>query len=349
VIECGESILMGIRLKNIGFDTCYNTQVTLTTEDSFITITDGFENYGSIAGDNGTGFVADGFAFDVDVYCPMGHLVTFELAVSGDGGYTTTLPFEIMVGERTVVFADDFSLDQGWSGLRGPGEWTIGPATGGSGSDSFGGPDPDVDHTPTGDNGVLGNDLTSGYGGDYNPNLSTTFWVTSPIIDCSHYTGVIMKYYHWLGVDLPSSDQTFLEVYDGTSWVTLFENDAALDESSWTEEEYNLSAYADENPDFQIRFGIGPTNAVYEYCGWNIDDISLKGYALLYFCGDIDGNGQGPNVADLTYLVDYLFHGGPPPPVVGTANVDGDGGINVVDVTYLVNYLFFEGPEPVCQ
>jgi hypothetical protein len=349
LIESGESILMGIQLKNVGFDTCYNVQVTLTTEDSFITITDDFESYGSIAGDNGTGFVADGFAFDVYVFCPMGHLITFELAVSGDGEYATTLPFEIMVGERTVVFADDFSFDQGWSGLGGSGEWTIGPATGGSGGDSFGGPDPDVDHTPTGDNGVLGNDLTPGYGGDYNPNLNTTYWITSPIIDCSHNTGVIMKYYRWLGVDSPGSDQTFLEVYDGTSWVTLFTNNDAIDESSWTEEEYDLSAYADENPDFQIRFGIGPTNAVYEYCGWNIDDISLKGYTLLYFCGDIDGNSQGPNVADLTYLVDYLFHYGSPPPIMETANVDGEGGINVVDVIYLVNYLFFEGPEPVCQ
>ena len=349
LIESGESILLGIQLKNIGFYTCYNVQVTLTTEDSFITITDDFESYGSIAGDNGTGFVADGFAFDVYVFCPMGHLITFELAVSGDGEYVTTLPFEIMVGERTVVFADDFSFDQGWSGLGGSGEWTIGPATGGTGGDSFGGPDPDVDHTPTGDNGVLGNDLTPGYGGDYNPNLSTTYWVTSPIINCSHNTGVIMKFYHWLGVDLPSSDQAFLEVYDGTSWVTLFKNNDAIDESSWTEEEYDLSTYADENPDFQIRFGIGPTNAVYEYCGWNIDDISLKGYALLYFCGDIDGNSEGPNVADLIYLVDYIFRGGPPPPVMETANVDGEGGINVVDVIYLVVYMFEGGPELVCQ
>ena len=28
---------------------------------------------------------------------------------------------------------------------------------------------------------------------------------------------------------------------------------------------------------------------------------------------DVDGNGSGPNIADLVYLVNYMFNGGPPP------------------------------------
>jgi uncharacterized repeat protein (TIGR01451 family) len=68
-----------------------------------------------------------------------------------------------------------------------------------------------------------------------------------------------------------------------------------------------------------------------------------------YICGDINGDGNGPNVVDLTYLVDYLFRSGPPPPVMDAANVNGQGGVNVVDVTYLVDYLFRSGPPPDCQ
>jgi hypothetical protein len=68
-----------------------------------------------------------------------------------------------------------------------------------------------------------------------------------------------------------------------------------------------------------------------------------------YICGDVDGSGGNPNVADLTYLVDYLFFEGPPPPVLEAANVDGEGGVNVADLTYLVEYLFFGGPEPICR
>jgi hypothetical protein len=65
-------------------------------------------------------------------------------------------------------------------------------------------------------------------------------------------------------------------------------------------------------------------------------------------CGDIDASGGNPNVVDLTYLVNYLFKGGPPPPLPDKANVNGIGGINVADVTYLVDYLFRSGPVPVC-
>ena len=62
-----------------------------------------------------------------------------------------------------------------------------------------------------------------------------------------------------------------------------------------------------------------------------------------YICGDIDGDGSDPNVADLTYLVDYLFRGGPPPPVMDAANVDGINGVNISDLTALVEYLFRSG------
>jgi|GEM_PF-1081338 len=67
-----------------------------------------------------------------------------------------------------------------------------------------------------------------------------------------------------------------------------------------------------------------------------------------YICGDVDGSGGNPNVGDLTYIVDYLFFDGPPPPVPEAANVDGQGGINVADLIYLVDYIFFGGPEPIC-
>ena len=65
--------------------------------------------------------------------------------------------------------------------------------------------------------------------------------------------------------------------------------------------------------------------------------------------GDINADGEGPNIADLTYLIDYFFLGGPPPPLVEAANVDGTNGLTVADLTYMVNYLFGGGPAPDCQ
>ena len=61
--------------------------------------------------------------------------------------------------------------------------------------------------------------------------------------------------------------------------------------------------------------------------------------------GDMDG-WPGTNVADLAYLVEYLFFEGPAPDPLESGNVDCLGETNVGDLTYLVEYLFFGGPAP---
>lgn len=63
--------------------------------------------------------------------------------------------------------------------------------------------------------------------------------------------------------------------------------------------------------------------------------------------GNVDGDaGDKVNVSDLTYLVSYLFKGGPEPPCFEEGDVNGHGTINVSDLTYLVSYLFKGGPAP---
>lgn len=64
-------------------------------------------------------------------------------------------------------------------------------------------------------------------------------------------------------------------------------------------------------------------------------------------CGDAN-NSQRVNIADLTYLVQYLFRGGPPPPIMEAADVNGDSRINVADLNHFVSYLFASGPELIC-
>ncbi len=83
--------------------------------------------------------------------------------------------------------------------------------------------------------------------------------------------------------------------------------------------------------------------------------LSSRPSITYYACGNADGivGAGGPvDVADLTYLVEYLFAGGPPPPIIEAANMDGvtgpGGPIDVADLTYLVAYLFVGGPPPVC-
>ncbi len=142
----------------------------------------------------------------------MGHGVNCKLAITGDGGYAATQYFTLTVGDRVVFFLEDFSAEQGWTGLGGASEWQIAAAVGAGG-------DPADDHSPSADKMVMGNDLTSV--GTYANNIGSTGWVLSPIIDCSNATSIFMTYYHQLGVESSSYDHAYLEVYDGTAWVQL--------------------------------------------------------------------------------------------------------------------------------
>jgi len=65
--------------------------------------------------------------------------------------------------------------------------------------------------------------------------------------------------------------------------------------------------------------------------------------------GRIGGGGGAVDIADVTYLVTYLYAGGTAPPCAAEADVNGspDGNINISDLTYLVAYLFQGGPDPV--
>ncbi|MBD3333584.1 M28 family peptidase [candidate division GN15 bacterium] len=67
-----------------------------------------------------------------------------------------------------------------------------------------------------------------------------------------------------------------------------------------------------------------------------------------YICGDVNGDGAGPSVLDLTYLVEYLFGNGPAPPNPDAADINDDDSINVQDLTWQVLYLFQGGPPPQC-
>ncbi len=63
--------------------------------------------------------------------------------------------------------------------------------------------------------------------------------------------------------------------------------------------------------------------------------------------GDVDLSFEEVNVADLVYLVAYMFQDGPPPPVPNLADVDASCQVDIADLVYLVGYMFQEGPAPM--
>ena len=270
MLDPGETADLTVTLQNSGTGSAYNVAGLLTELDTYLEVLDADGSYGDIAGSGGTANNAGNrYTVTASSSTPMGHGVNCKLAITGNGGYAVTQYFTLTVGDRVVFFLEDFSAEQGWTGMGTTSEWAIGPAAGGGG-------DPADDHSIGTDKMIMGNDLTAS--GTYSNNISATNWVYSPIIDCSNATSIFMTYYHQLGVESSSYDHAYLEVFDGTAWSQLYANSATLNETSWTESVYDLTAVADNNPAFQIRFGFGPTDGSQVYGGWNIDDISLKGY-----------------------------------------------------------------------
>jgi len=66
-----------------------------------------------------------------------------------------------------------------------------------------------------------------------------------------------------------------------------------------------------------------------------------------YLCGDADGSGW-INILDVSYLISYLYKGGPASNPPAASDADGNGAINILDVSRLINYLYKGGAAPIC-
>ncbi len=187
------------------------------------------------------------------------------------GNYTEVMAYENPIQRVTkTAWKDDFESTGGWTT---EGEWEIGSPQGKGGD--YGSPDPT--NAVSGTN-VLGYDLSgqNSNPGDYEDSMSETKWVESPPIDLTGYSNLTLEFERWLGLEKNSYDNGYIEVYDGSTWQQVWANpDTTIAESSWNHVEYDISQYADNNPNFQVRFGLGTTDSGWHYCGWNIDDLSI--------------------------------------------------------------------------
>ncbi|MFP4470585.1 MAG: C25 family cysteine peptidase, partial [Bacteroidales bacterium] len=107
MMDYAESILLSLSVKNVGIQTAEDVVVTIATDDDYITITDGEENYGNIDPE-AIVTVDDGFAFDVADNIPDGHAVLFEVSAS-DG--TDTWTSNVMItGHAPVLELGEFTI-----------------------------------------------------------------------------------------------------------------------------------------------------------------------------------------------------------------------------------------------
>lgn len=179
-----------------------------------------------------------------------------------------------------TFFSDDFSTDPGWTIDNGTSShgWAFGVPQGQGGD--HGGPDPDSGFT--GDN-VYGVNLA----GDYDSDLITDqLKLTTPAIDCEVATSVFLSFRRWLGVESPTYDHARVQVSvnGGSSWSTVWENSSSIEDSAWSEHTFDLTAVAAGQADVRIRWTMGESDGLWQWCGWNIDDVVIEGAAP---CGQL--------------------------------------------------------------
>lgn len=73
-----------------------------------------------------------------------------------------------------------------------------------------------------------------------------------------------------------------------------------------------------------------------------VADVLLFGHVS----GDVNSDGL-VDIADLVYMVSFLFTGGPPPPFDLAADLDGSCAVDIADLVYLVDFMFNGGPQPL--
>ncbi len=107
LLEYGETSTLDFSMKNVGVAQANNVVVTITTDDDYVTITDGTENFGSIAADE-TKTIENAFEVEVANDIPDGHGVVFNVVATGDETWESSFSLNaiagiLQYGEYTII------------------------------------------------------------------------------------------------------------------------------------------------------------------------------------------------------------------------------------------------------
>jgi len=206
------------------------------------------------------------------------------LAAPCANGVVTCTNGALSCGGPVTVYEETFATataGNNWNGWTLGTEWQIGSATASTGHQG-GNPDPSADHSPSVDNKVAGVVI----GGNASVAASHGFYyLTSPIINTSAAGNYMLDYWRWLNSDWYAWMVNSIEVFNGTSWVTIWSephvyvtgaaSETILD-TAWTNLTYDLSAY--KNASMRVRFGFKTQVDLDSWLmsSWNIDDVVVR-------------------------------------------------------------------------
>jgi hypothetical protein len=241
---------------------------------------------------------------------------TFRVHDATVGSNVATVAVTVSASGAQRVYNFPLDTNPGWTTQ---GAWAFGTPTGG-GTHHL---DPTAGYTGT---NVYGYNLA----GDYTNSLAATY-LTTTALNCANLTNTQLRFRRWLGVE--RTDRATVEVSNnGTTWTTLWQNPAAanVNDSAWSQQAYDLTAYADGQATVYVRWGMGPTDNAVTFPGWNVDDVEVWGVVPL-LASDFNGDGA-VNAGDVA-----IFNGCLSGPEGGTGpgclcvDLDSDGDVDLAD------------------
>ena len=226
--------------------------------------------------------VSGGYAC-MDAALPVGSIFTdpdeqisIEVVDQGGSGNAQYIDVKVTLRSRTVLQA--LNSDPGWTRQ---GEWAFGMPTG-QGGGGFGYPDPTGGATGTNVFGVnLNGNFSTAVGGPY-------YLIGGPF-NFTGYTHSKLQFARWLNSDYPPRFRSTVDVSsNGTIWTPVWEANWEVTDSSWTQQSYGISAVADNQSAFFVRWSYNMTEPGNPYSGWNIDDIKFNAVSSPVLSNSLD-------------------------------------------------------------
>ena len=252
----------------------------------------------------------------------------------------------VVAAQPVVFFTEPFDNNNaGWT-FSANTEWGIGPATASTGqTTACGNGDPGVDGTGAAGGGVAGVVI----GGNAAQVVHAPDYIISPALDTTVLAGVQVSFDRWLNSDYANFMINYIDVWDGSAWVNVWQTGPApgVQDSAWTTQTFNMTAYS--NPAFQVRIGfeIGSTG-VYLCSSWNIDNFTIADpgppdYQLNNSASSLDIDGvQASEYVPAIVSKDIVNCGTGLSPATGTLNISSampgtlyDVGLNSANIVPL--------------
>ena len=263
----GETENMIVSMFNKGWGTSEPVELELTTTDPYITLSTAVFTSDSLERRTGADNSADPFVVEVDITCPIGHEVEFEVAIA-QGTITRITRFTKIVGTPEMFFADDAE--------SGMGNWTASGGWGLCSSDPHWGTYSFAD-SPYGNYG----------------NYTTAIMTMTQPVNLTAATSAWLEF--WTKWDIESSWDFGQVEYstNGSTWIPIAglytepgtgqgvqtQGEPGYDggQLTWVNEFMDLNNLAGQ-PWVKLRFEFRSDQGVVGD-GWFVDDIQLLGFS----------------------------------------------------------------------